>query len=136
MVDIGKNPKSGESVDTTSKFPQAIKEFSHITGITRPKSEVSVKKTTNFPQTIEEFSHSNGITHNCESTPDVNTDVKKDPIKCLHCESTFISLVDLLDHVNAHIDPALLNADPELVCGDCAATFSNQDRLYFSLPFT
>ena len=64
VADLGKNPKSGESVDTTSIFPRAIKEISHIKGITLPKSEKSVEKTTNFPQTIEEFSHSNGITHN------------------------------------------------------------------------
>ena len=120
------HPKSEESVEKTTTFPQTFEEISNSKGITHPKSDEYVKNTQTFSQTIEEFSHSNGITHD-KSTPDENKDVKKDPIKCLHCESTFMSLVDLLDHVNAHIDPAILNADPELVCGDCAITFSNQD---------
>ena len=103
------HPKSDESVEKTTTFPQTFEGLSNSKGVTHPKSEEYVKNTTNSPQTIEELSHSEGITHNefnDKSTLDENQDVTKKPIKCLHCESTFISLVDLLDHVNAHIDPA------------------------------
>ena len=63
-----------------------------------------------------------------KSTPDENKDVKREPIECLHCESTFNSLEQLFEHLTVHIDPALLNANPELICGDCLATFLNREE--------
>ena len=57
------------------------------------------------------------------------------PIECIHCESIIISLKDVREHVTVHIDPAIMNIDPnhksvetpKLVCGDCEEAFSNRD---------
>ena len=91
--------------------------------------------TSNFPRKSQILSHNLDKSLNEQPTSDIHgiNGVKKEPIKCMHCESSFISLVDLLEHVDAHIDPALWkndlsekNPDFKLDCGDCAKTFSDQ----------
>ena len=91
-----------------------------------PKSEESVKKTTNSTRTVIKFSKKKEFKHH--DKPEENEDVREEPIKCLHCESTFISLVKLFEHMTVHIDPAILNGDPNFVCGDCSVKFLNREK--------
>ena len=102
--------------------------------------EDPAKVTSNFLRKSGIKSHNPDISLNEQPISDIHgkKGAKKEPIKCMHCESSFISLVDLLEHVALHIDPALFkndpcvqNADFELACGDCAETFSNQ-KAYLS----
>ena len=93
--------------------------------------EESVKQTTNSTQSVIKLSKKKGLKHPGKSIPGENEDVRKEPIKCLHCESTFISLVKLFEHMTVHIDPAILNGNPNFVCGDCLVTFVNQEKFVF-----
>ena len=79
-------------------------------------------------QTDRKFSKRKSMIHQDKSTLDEKNDVKKEPINCRHCDSTFISLVQLYEHMTSHIDPALLKVDPNFGCGDCAVTFLNRQE--------
>ena len=71
------------------------------------------------------------ISNHDKLNSDEKQDIKKEPIKCLHCESTFTSLVHLLDHIKVHIDPANLKVYSKFVCGDCGVTFSKVNKNEF-----
>ena len=117
---------------STDKLYTYLEQSSNSNSIS-PISEESRAKTTNFTQTVTKFSKRRRIDHQNKSTPDKNKEDRKEPVKCLHCESTFISLVQVFKHMTFHIDPAILNADPKLVCGDCAVTFQNKKKLFLTV---
>ena len=89
-------------------------------------SEESVEIETEFPQIFAECMQRKTRSHQKKTNSGEKKDVKKEPIKCLHCECTFTSLVHLLYHTKVHIDPANLKVCSEFVCGDCGVTFSDK----------
>ena len=112
---------------STEKLYTYLEQSSNLNSRS-PKPEESVKKTTNYMRSVRKFFKSKGLKHHGKSIPGENEDVREEPIKCLHCESSFISLVKLLKHMTVHIDPAILNGDPNFVCGDCSVTFVNREE--------